>query len=78
MGQVVFEAILDEAWSVKVTRTADYAGELTITPVGESDPAHRREVILSYNATFGPDVADVHAWQDIAANWVDDLSKDAQ
>lgn len=78
MGQIVFEALLDEAWNVKVTRTADYNGELTITPVGETDPVYRREVTLSYNAAFGPDISDVYEWQDIAANWVDDLSKDAQ
>jgi hypothetical protein len=65
----VWETKLDGRYEVRVVRTEPYHGELIIT----EDDAEllRKPVILSYNAIFGPDVADVADWQEAAIAFAD-------
>ena len=66
---VVWEAKLDDLYECRVVRGEPYAGVLTITEGGKV--LHRQDVALSYNAQFGPDVADVAEWQDICVGVID-------
>lgn len=58
---------------VKVTRNLPSRGELTIAD-GEN-VMHRKEVLLSFDALFGPDVADVASWQEASITIVDKLQQ---
>lgn len=68
-NEVVWNATLDDRYDVVVTRTAPYQGELTISESGKI--LFRQKVGLMYGAIFGPDVADVFAWKQIAIEFVD-------
>ena len=50
----VWSSMLDGKYMVKVTRIAPYRGELTIAD--GDNVLHRKAVLLSFNALFGPDV----------------------
>ena len=54
-----------------MTRTELYHGELTIAD--GATLLHREPVFLSFDALFGPDVAYVAKWQEIATAFVDNL-----
>ena len=71
--QVWVGTVDDGAWSVEVRRTGDYTGELLIWDLRGRDPepVHSENVTLSYQALFGPDVADVAEWQDKAIAIID-------
>jgi hypothetical protein len=69
---MVWSSMLDNKFTVQVARAAPYRGELTITD-GEKTP-HREPVGLSFDALFGPDVADVAEWQEIAIAFVEQTS----
>jgi len=66
---IVWSSTLDGRYAIKVTRLAPYRGELTITE--GTTVLHREPVGLSFDALFGPDVADVASWQEIAIKFVD-------
>jgi hypothetical protein len=67
----VWSSMLDGKYMVKVIRIEPYRGELT---VAEGDNVlHREDVLLSFDALFGPDVADVASWQEAAMTFVDML-----
>jgi hypothetical protein len=68
-NEVVWNSTLDDRYEVVVTRTAPYQGELTISESRKI--LHRQNVGLMYNAVFGPDIADVFAWKQIAIEFVD-------
>lgn len=71
--EIIWQSMLDDRYLVKVTRTGLYRAELTI---GDGDVVlHRQDVILMYDALFGPDIDDVATWQDIAIAFVDRLCK---
>ncbi len=63
-------SMLDDRYTVAVHRLGRYRGELTIRD--GTALFYRQEVTLMYSTLFGPDVADVFAWQEIAATAVDD------
>lgn len=67
----VWEGILDDRYRVTVTRTAPDQGQLKIVDTKDDTCLHEEEVSLSYDAIFGPDVADVARWQEIAVEVVD-------
>jgi hypothetical protein len=68
---IVWNSTLDKRYRVTVTRTGPYRGELSIC---DGDQAlHVESVGLAYDALFGPDVDDVHRWQEIAVDFVDKL-----
>ncbi len=68
---IVWSSVLDNKYTVKVTRTAPYRGELAI--VDGAIMLDRRPVTLSFDALFGPDVADMAEWHAIAMEIVDKL-----
>ena len=51
---IVWSSKLDNKYTVEVTRTEPYRGELTVTD--GSTVLHREPVGLSFDALFGPDV----------------------
>ena len=65
--------MLDGKYTIKVTRTAPYRGELTIA--SGAKVIHSERVGLSFDALFGPDVSDVAERQEIAVAFVDKLPK---
>jgi hypothetical protein len=68
---LVWSSMLDNKYTVALTRTAPYNdGELTIAE-GEKT-LHREPVCLSFDALFGPDAAE---WQAIAIAFVDKLGQ---
>ncbi len=69
----VWSSMLDGKYTVKVTRIAPYRGELTIAE--GNNMLHREDVLLSFDALFGPDVADVASWQESAIAFVDKLQQ---
>jgi hypothetical protein len=71
---VVLSSMLDHRYRVAVTRTASYQGELTIAEDGVV--LHKQTVGLMYDALFGPDVCDVHSWQELAVDFIDGRASD--
>lgn len=72
-GKVVWWTRLDKRYQVEVQRKGDYEGTLFIWDHEDEDGGWimGRAVTLSYAARFGPDVADVAEWQNIAIELVD-------
>lgn len=67
----VWEADLDDTWHVSVTRTKPYEGVLKIADL-ETGVVEREIVVpLMFDAMFGPDIADVEIWQELALAFVD-------
>jgi hypothetical protein len=73
---LVWSATMDERYLIRVVRTEPYSGELVILD-GDKELL-REEVVLSYNALFGPDVFDVEAWQDRAIKFIDGRMPDVE
>ncbi len=72
---IVWKNILDNKYRVEVERTDSFSGELKIFD-GVDEKAkvlYREKVTISYNAIFGPDVADVSLWEDKVINFIDSL-----
>jgi len=70
---IVWSSTLDKKYTIKVTRTELYHGDLTISE--GASLLHREPVFLTFDTLFGPDVADVSEWRDIALAFVDNLPK---
>jgi len=66
---IVWTSKLDGRYIVTVTRTRPYQGELVI--VDGDQILLRQTVGLMFNAIFGPDIADVQSWQQIAIDIID-------
>lgn len=69
--QIVWEGTLDDRYRCLVTRTGDRTGRLTVTDTETDAELLAEEVGLSYGAAFGPDVGDIHRWQERAMEVVD-------
>ena len=60
----VWQSMLDGHYDVRVTRTEHiHLGTLKITDTLDGRVLLDETVPLSYGALFGPDIADVQAWQ---------------
>lgn len=71
MNEVVWENTVDQGvWLVRVVRTAPYQGLLSVIKVG-GEVVHEEPVGISYDAPFGPDVADLGQWMDRAIEVID-------
>jgi hypothetical protein len=68
-NDLVWTSLLDGRYTVAVTRTTPYCGELTIAE--GANVLFRKEVSLAYDARFGPDVADVVSWQCDVITFID-------
>ncbi len=72
--QTVWFTRLDGRYLIEVQRVMDYRGALCIFDHENGDNLiHQEEVVLSYGAIFGPDVADVATWQERCLAVVDNL-----
>ena len=61
---LVWSATVDDnTWLATVTSVEPYKGTLTVSSVSNGTVILIKEVGLSYNAMFGPDVDDVATWQ---------------
>lgn len=71
MEDIVWENTVDQGvWLVRVVRTAPYQGLLSVTKV-DGKVVHEEPVGISYDAPFGPDVADLDQWMDRAIEVID-------
>lgn len=70
---IVWKAVLDDKYTIKVTRTAPHSGELTVAE--GAIVLHRQSVDLTFDALLGPDIPDVVAWHEIAIRFVDKLRR---
>ena len=68
-GNIVWTSTLDGRYTVTITRTHTYQGELVISDGNQK--LHQQTVGLMYGAIFGPDIDDVQSWQQIAMEIVD-------
>lgn len=71
MTDLVWQSMLDEVFDCRVTRTGPYRGQLTVTDTKNAFDLIEKEVTLSYDAKFGPDIADVGLWQQLCVEAVD-------
>lgn len=72
-NEIIWSSRLDDTFDVKVERLAPYNGELVIIQDGKE--LLRETVSISYNALFGPDIADLDQWTQRCCEFVDALSK---
>lgn len=74
-AQIVWNSTVDNGqYYARVTRIHDDRGLLEVF-VGENDTGKfllEEEVVLSYGAVFGPDVADVALWEGKAITVIDE------
>lgn len=69
---LVWWSRLDRRFQVEVQRVGSHNGELVIFDHADGDKELLREKVgLSYGAVFGPDVADVNAWQSWCMEFID-------
>lgn len=68
-NDLVWESLLDNKYTIRVERSGDHTGILSVIEDGEV--CITRPVTLLYNAAFGPDVDDVAEWQEWSADYVD-------
>lgn len=73
MIDILWEAKLDDTYQCKTERTSESTGILKIEQDGNI--LFEKAVTLSYGALFGPDIADVHEWEQICIDFVDGLNK---
>ncbi len=67
---IIWEGVLDEKYTVRVSRTEPYRGKLEVL---EGDKLlMESDVSLSYDAKFGPDVGDVAEWEIAAMDFIDE------
>ena len=70
---LVWSAMFDDKYSIKVTRTSPHRGELTVS---EGEQVLYRELVdLSFDAPSGPDIDDVVAWHEMAIRFVHGLER---
>ena len=68
----IWEATVDNnTWKVQVVDTGDYAGRLEVIRVSDNEVVYTEDVRVSFNAVFGPDVADVAYWREKAIEVID-------
>lgn len=70
-SDIVWQSAVDDRYRVTVVRTAPYRGALRIEDREVGWILHEEEVSLSYDAMFGPDLADVGRWQEITVQVVE-------
>jgi hypothetical protein len=70
---LIWSAMFDGKYAIKVTRTAPRRGELSVAE-GEN-VLHREPVELAFDAQSGPDIDDVVGWREIASRFVQNLGR---
>lgn len=73
MSDEVWSATVDNgAFKVTVNRDEERSAVLTVVHVASETTILTSQVGLSYGAIFGPDVADVAAWQVMSLDAIDE------
>ncbi len=67
----IWEAELDNQYACKVTRTDNSTGVLSVIDNNTGNELLNQTVILSYDAQFGPDYADIGYWEELIIGVVD-------
>ena len=73
MDEVWKQTVDDGAFTCEVIRSesSSYVGTLQVTVTASGQVLLEEEVGLSYEARFGPDVADIQDWQEKAITVID-------
>ena len=66
---IIWEAKLDNRYDIYVERVEPYKGELVIKD-GNKELTHKF-VTISYDAKFGPDIADTAEWERLCIDFID-------
>lgn len=61
--QVYFNTVDVGRFTVEVVRTLPYTGQLRVWVSDTKEELVNKEVLLSYDAKFGPDIEDVQDWK---------------
>lgn len=59
----IWTAQLDNRYDCKVTRKDQSTGVLTVIDTNTGNELINEEVVLSYDALFGPDIMDINSWE---------------
>ena len=70
---IIWQDKLDKRYDVMVERVSPYKGSLIIKD-GITELL-REDTSISYDAPFGADMSDVHAWQDRCGDFIDQRIK---
>jgi hypothetical protein len=70
---LIWSAMFDGRYAIKVTRTAPRRGELSVAEC--ENVLRRKPVELSFDSQSGPDVDDVVAWHETAIRLVQNLGR---
>lgn len=68
---IYYNTIDNNTFSMRVDRLDPYTGLLKVIHISSESVIYTGKVSLMYGAFFGPDVADVHVWQEIALQEID-------
>lgn len=73
---LVWWTLLDGRYQIEVhDEPSVYPRIIIFDREDEMDIIHQEPVTLAYGAKFGPDIADVHAWQELSIDVVDHPEK---
>ena len=68
----LFGATLDKRYKLEVLRNMQGGGTVSLYDTkNDNELLFQKDVDLLYGAKFGPDVADVNYWKDLAIDFVD-------
>lgn len=67
----IWQSKLDKHFQCEVNRTSPHEARLTVRDEYTGTLLLNQEVTLSYDAQFGPDIADVSEWQMLCMTAVD-------
>jgi hypothetical protein len=75
-NHAVWAQVLDKRYCTEVIRTRPYYGDLRIFDSQDDYKLiYNEEVVLSFDAKFGPDVSDTYKWCDQVAEFVDGMDQ---
>ena len=69
MNYPIWESTLDKKFTVWVERVAPYEGELVISENGKMLTI--KQVTISHDAMFGPDINDIRDWEIFCIDFID-------
>lgn len=73
---IVWESGVDDGdYHVTVERAGSYRGVLIVVRTRDNATLLHRDVALSYDATFGPDVGDIADWREWAIEAIEESER---
>ena len=74
-NHAVWAQVLDKRYCTEVIRTRPYYGDLRIFDSQDDYKLiYNEEVVLSFDAKFGPDVSDAYNWEKQVIEFVDGIT----